>query len=230
MKKRVKTDSAILHFVIILTGLLYAFPGIYLKTTPVWLDDGLDFIGFFVVLTGTFLRMVSRGFKKEHSQKGAGLVTGGPYALTRNPMYLGSFLMGAGFVFMVWPWWGLPVFAWLFYLRFRKQIVQEETQLNELFGEEYRRYRNKVPRIFPRRGDLRRVDFAGTFPWVCVWNTNEKRALGLWPVMAVLLETFQERVVFGITDIGDTIKIFAVAAAVFAIALAVAYKKKARHG
>jgi len=30
-------------------------------------------------------------------------------------MYLGSFLMGAGFILIVWPWWTLPIFAALFF-------------------------------------------------------------------------------------------------------------------
>src|SRR3990167_9267300 len=122
MKTRIKIDSAILSFFIILTGFLYQFPSLY-AGSPLT-DDLLDFLGVIVVLKGTFIRMAARGYKKAYSKSGAGLVTTGPYTLVRNPMYLGSFLMGAGFILMVWPWWSLPVFAGLFYLRFSRQIIQ----------------------------------------------------------------------------------------------------------
>ena len=55
MKKRVKTDNAILSFVIILTGFLCLFPRLY--GTSLLVDDLLDFFGLMVVLSGTYLRM-----------------------------------------------------------------------------------------------------------------------------------------------------------------------------
>ena len=136
MKKRVKIDSTLLSFFIIMTGFLFTFRNLY-PHSP-YFDDTLDFFGFMVLLTGTLLRMAARGHKKAHSAKSVKLVTTGPYTLVRNPMYLGSFLMGAGFILMVWPWWSLPVFTWIFYLRFRKQVVQEEKFLGEAFGNEYK--------------------------------------------------------------------------------------------
>ena len=107
MKSRIKIDSAILSFIIILTGLLYWFP--YLYPVGPGADNILDFIGLLVVLKGTFLRMAARGYKKSNSKQGKGLVMGGPYQFVRNPMYLGSFMMGAGFILIVWPWWSLPI-------------------------------------------------------------------------------------------------------------------------
>ena len=140
MKKRIKIDSALLSFIIIITGFLFAFRGLY-PLNP-FLDDALDFLGFIVLLSGILLRMAARGHKKAHSKKSQALVTSGPYMLVRNPMYLGSFLMGAGFILIVWPWWSLPLFAVLFYIRFKKQVVKEEEFLEELTGRRYKAYCN----------------------------------------------------------------------------------------
>ena len=127
---------------IILTGLLYQFPRVYYANR--FFDNILDFIGLSVMLKGVYIRMAARGHKKAHSNQGEGLVTTGLYSYTRNPMYLGTFLVGAGFVLIVWPWWSLPIFGWLFYLRFKKQVLKEEKHLRGLFKEEYKIYCRKV--------------------------------------------------------------------------------------
>ena len=224
MKSRIKIDSAILSFIIILTGLLYRYP--YLYPFDQGGDNVLDFLGLIVVLKGTFLRMAARGHKKTNSQAGKGLVMTGPYSLVRNPMYLGSFLMGAGFVLIVWPWWSLPLFGLLFYRRFRRQVVKEEEHLKKLFGPTYESYAQRVPLAVPRIPDICRMKFAEIFPPEEIWNTKEKRGLITWPILAVFLETFQENVVFGTTHIKQTILIFILAELTFALGIWFLYKRK----
>ena len=221
MKRRIQIDSSILSFAIILTGLLYLFPGLYPRC-PIW-DNICDFIGMMLVLKGTFLRMAARGFKKIHSQKSKDLVTDGPYTLTRNPMYLGSFLMGAGFVLIVWPFWFLPVFAYLFYLRFNKEIAKEEGYLTEIFGDQYKQYCRKVPRLFPKWKKALSVDVRVAFPREAFWNTKEKRGLFWWPVLAVLLEILQENIVFGGTDVKRVVSIFVFTMVFFALGIVARY-------
>jgi len=206
MKPRVKIDSSILSLLIILTGFLYWNRNLYLITP--FFDNFLDFIGFIVVLKGTFMRMWARGHKKAHSQKSNALVTTGPYSLTRNPMYLGSFTTGAGFIILIWPWWSLPLFAWLFYARFKIQVEKEEAFLEKTFGEEYIQYCKKTPRVFPRIKDMLNVKVQNVINFQEVFSTKEKRSLITWSVLAVALETFQETVVFGATDVKRTILIY----------------------
>lgn len=222
MKKRVKTDNAILSFVIILTGFLCLFPRLY--GTSLLVDDLLDFFGLMVVLSGTYLRMAARGFKKANSKKGGALVIAGPYRLTRNPMYLGSFLMGAGFILIVWPWWMLPFFAALFYLRFNKQIVKEEKKLTETFGDRYKQYLQDVPRLFPSLKTLKNSKFSEIFPPELCWNTKEKGGLLGWPLVACFLETLQEGIVFKIIDLDRTVYVFLVSAITFAAIVILLYK------
>ncbi|MDD3374230.1 MAG: isoprenylcysteine carboxylmethyltransferase family protein [Candidatus Omnitrophica bacterium] len=222
MKKRVQVDSLILSSTIILTGALYLFPGLYSKN--IWSDNIFDYLGFLALLLGVYLRMAARGYKKEFSRKGHGLVSNGLYAFVRNPMYLGSFLMGSGFLLIVWPWWALPIFALAFYRRFNKQMIKEEKHLETLFGDEYRNYCKKTPRLFPEIKKIKKLKFSEVFPWDITWSTKEKRGLFLWPLLGILLETFQQQVIFHQINVGQTIKIAVFAGIVFAISLKVLYR------
>ncbi len=224
MKSRIKIDSAILSFIIILTGLLYWFPQLYSLNRGI--DNVLDFLGLIVVLSGNFLRMASRGHKKAHSMQGQGLVKTGPYALVRNPMYLGSFMMGCGFVLIVWPWWSLTVFGVLFYLRFRRQVKNEERHLRDIFGASFETYVQKVPLAYPRLADLKKAKMSEVFPPGEIWDTKERRGVFTWPLLAVILETFQEKIVFGFTNLGQTISIFFLAGLAFACVVRFLYHYK----
>ncbi|OGX39372.1 MAG: hypothetical protein A3D87_08830 [Omnitrophica WOR_2 bacterium RIFCSPHIGHO2_02_FULL_50_17] len=215
MKRRIKFDSAILSFLIIVTGFLYLNKKFFLITP--FFDNALDFLGFLVILKGIFLRMAARGHKKAHSGQGGRLVMTGPYAVVRNPMYLGSFLMGAGFILMLWPWWSLPFFALLFYLRFNRQIIKEESRLSEFFGEGFAVYCKKTPRLFPSLRFMKATKVKDILNLKEAFSTKERRGLLAWPALAIGLETFQESVVFGGTDIRRTLCLFLAAALVFAI-------------
>ena len=87
------------------------------------------------------------------------LVTTGAYAHIRNPVYLGALLiwLGLGVGFASWRIVGLTVFyvlpAYLLYMR------DEETMLEEAFGEQYRDYRARVPLLLPR-SPWRRAGYA----------------------------------------------------------------------
>ena len=224
MKKRIKIDSALLSFIIIMTGFLFAFRGLYPRN-PL-LDDTLDFLGFIVLLTGTLLRMSARGHKKAHSDKSRALVTTGPYTLVRNPMYLGSFLIGCGFILMVWPWWTLPLFAILFYMRFNKQVVKEEHYLEKLDTEKYTAYCQKVARIFPSLKKLKKIKLKEIINLEEAFSTKERRGLWGWPILAFVLETFQELVVYEDTIPSQTFMIFLMAAIVFVIGFLILSQRK----
>lgn len=222
MKQRVKIDSSILSFVIVLTGVLYLFPKLYPRS--LFFDLVFDVVGMIIVMKGVFFRMAARAYKKEHSKKGEDLVTTGLYRLVRNPMYLGSFLIGIGFVLIVWPWWVLPIFAFVFYQRFNRQIIKEEKYLLKLFGKKYEAYAAKVPRLIPSYASLKNLNTKEAFNIPQMFLTKERYGLWAWPLLAVILETLQERVVFGVTDVGLTIFIFLGAMIAFGVGLAVEYQ------
>jgi protein-S-isoprenylcysteine O-methyltransferase Ste14 len=103
-------------------------------------------VGGGVALVGLALRAWAAG----HIRKNAQLATSGPYAYTRNPLYLGSFLLGVGFTLASGqPLLGL-LFAALFLGIYLPVMRVEAATLAELFGEHYRDYARAVPLFVPR--------------------------------------------------------------------------------
>ena len=223
MKPRIKIDSTLLIFIILLTGVLYFFPRLYIESRLV--DNVLDFFGLIMILKGTLLRMAARGHKKANSERSENLVISGPYILVRNPMYLGSFMIGAGFVLIVWPWWSLPIFAWLFYMRFNQQVIKEEEMLMKIFGDKYKDYCKRTSRGFPSVSQALKVNAKEVFDLKEAFSTKEQGGLIGWPILAVILETFQEKIVFGSTNFCLTLTIFMAAMIIFAVGFAVYYQK-----
>ncbi|MFS8084790.1 MAG: methyltransferase family protein [Acidobacteriota bacterium] len=103
-------------------------------------------VGAVVALPGLALRAWATG----HLKKNIALATTGPYAYTRNPLYLGSFLMGVGFTIATGRWFLGFVFAALFLGIYVPVMRVESATLAELFGESYERYAQAVPLFLPR--------------------------------------------------------------------------------
>ncbi len=223
MKKRIKIDTSILSFAVVLTGFLFLFPRLYLHTQ--WLDNVLDFFGIIAILKGNMVRMISRGHKKANSDNGKGLVITGIYSVVRNPMYLGSFMIGCGFVLILWPWWSLPLFSWLFYSRFKRQVVKEEKHLSKLFGKEYEVYCWKVPRVFPSWQQYREVKLKNIFILEEVFSTKETRGLFLWPLATIILESVQQMFVLGDIDLYQTVVVVMFASVVFVSGWILSYQE-----
>ncbi|MDZ7337634.1 MAG: isoprenylcysteine carboxylmethyltransferase family protein [candidate division KSB1 bacterium] len=79
------------------------------------------------------------------------LVTDGPYAYVRNPLYVGNFLLSLGILLMAWPWmpWMLLVLVGLFALQYGSIVREEEHFLRAKFGAEYDEYCRHVRRWLP---------------------------------------------------------------------------------
>jgi protein-S-isoprenylcysteine O-methyltransferase Ste14 len=109
-------------------------------------------VGGGVALVGVLIRAYSAGYL-EKSRK---LAIAGPYRFTRNPLYLGSFLIGAGFALASGSR-GLGIsFLLLFLLIYGTVMRREEDFLRRQFGEDFERYARAVPIFLPvflRRGD-----------------------------------------------------------------------------
>jgi len=102
-------------------------------------------IGAAVALPGLALRAWATG----HLRKNDALATTGPYAYTRNPLYLGSFLMGAGFTIAAGRWFLGAIFVAFFLGIYLPVMRVESATLTELFGERYQRYAQAVPLFLP---------------------------------------------------------------------------------
>jgi protein-S-isoprenylcysteine O-methyltransferase Ste14 len=98
-----------------------------------------------LVLPGLWLRAYASGYVKKNRE----LTQTGPYAHTRNPLYLGSMLMAAGFAVALLSWPVALVLAVLFALIYIPTIASEERFLRATFPE-FADYCRRVPRLIPR--------------------------------------------------------------------------------
>ena len=145
---------------------------------PTW--DSL-LAGSLLLLPGLLLRGLASG----HVQKDRQLTTSGPYAYTRNPLYLGSLIMAAGFVVAAQNPWILVMLFVLFAVIYVPVIAGEERYLRQTFPE-YEDYARHVPRLttrFTPYGNQR-----GSFSAERYWKHREYQAiLGCLAVLAILM-------------------------------------------
>ncbi len=103
-------------------------------------------IGGIVALIGLAIRAWASG----HIRKNSELAISGPYAYTRNPLYLGSFLLCVGFILCSGKWWLSAIFGVVFLLVYFPVMQAEAKELIEIFGEKYENYSRNVSLFFPR--------------------------------------------------------------------------------
>ena len=109
---------------------------------PSWMSIA---IGGLVTLPGLWLRAVAAG----HVKKNAELTTSGPYAYTRNPLYLGSIIIAIGFAIAAWNVWIGAVLVGMFLAIYLPVIQSEEAYLRSQFSG-FDEYTRQVPRLLPR--------------------------------------------------------------------------------
>jgi protein-S-isoprenylcysteine O-methyltransferase Ste14 len=147
---------------------LLALPFLYLsRPTPTFLV-----IGTLVSLSGLFLRAFAAG----SIHKDRELATGGPYRFIRHPLYFGSFLLGLGLALAGGRWWLPVLFVGLFVWLYGRAIEAEERELESQFGEEFARYRGRVPAFLPRVHVRRSTASSPGFRSWLYWRNKEWQA------------------------------------------------------
>jgi protein-S-isoprenylcysteine O-methyltransferase Ste14 len=112
--------------------------------------------GFVLVVLGEYFRLWGVAIAGSETRTtgpvgGTFLVTTGPFAYVRNPLYLGNMLIYIGIgtmSFALFPWLMIVAFIY-FYMQYSLIVSLEEEHLAQKFGEEYERYTKSVPRFFP---------------------------------------------------------------------------------
>lgn len=94
--------------------------------------------------------LLIRGWAAGILEKDRELAVSGPYAFTRNPLYLGSLVIGLGAAAAGGVLWFVPLVAVFFAWTYRNAMMREAADLEARFAAEYVRYRNDVPLFFPR--------------------------------------------------------------------------------
>ncbi len=112
-------------------------------------------LGLISVIIGEMIRMWSVSYSgfttRARDIMASKLVTEGPYSVTRNPIYIGNFLVGLGIVLIsgaLYPYL-LIAYPILFWIEYIPIIHAEEEFLASRFGNEFELYRRNVPRVLP---------------------------------------------------------------------------------
>jgi len=147
---------------------------------PTWRSLAL---GAVLVVPGLLIRALASG----HVRKNEALATSGPYAYTRNPLYLGSLLMGVGFAVAARSWWVGVVLVAMFFAIYLPVIRDEEAFLRAKFSE-FEEYARRVPRMFPRILPAHSDDESGGFSFDLYLKHREYNALlGALAMLALLI-------------------------------------------
>jgi protein-S-isoprenylcysteine O-methyltransferase Ste14 len=138
-------------------------------------------VGALVLLPG----LVLRGLASGHVQKDKQLTTSGPYAYTRNPLYLGSLMLAAGFAIAARSWRIVGLMLLMFAVIYVPVIAGEERYLRQTFLD-YDDYARHVPRMLPRLTPYGSQQSA--YSSARYWKHREYEAsIGCAVVLAVLI-------------------------------------------
>jgi len=150
----------------------------FAKPAGIFILAGLPF-----ALAGAILRGLAASVIRKDSR----LATDGPYAWTRNPLYLGSFLLQVGFGVMSGSWIAAALTVLPSFIIYPNVIRNEEAHLTRLFPAEFSEYCARVPRFFP----LFRARFPSTGVSLSLTqylaNREYNTALGFLAVLGVFL-------------------------------------------
>ena len=131
---------------------------------------------FSIVIGGSFsfAGLCVRALASGHVEKNEALATSGPYAHTRNPLYLGSIILTIGFLIAAKSWW-LPLIAAAMLLAIYVPVIRSEEAFLRTRFPEFDDYAAQVPRLFPRVHSYGRRP--GSFSWHLYWKHREYNAL-----------------------------------------------------
>jgi phospholipid methyltransferase len=157
----------------------FAFAGFYLWIAhPTWTSI---ILGTIVAIPGLGLRALASG----HVKKNEELTTSGPYAYTRNPLYLGSLIMALGFAIAARSLWVVLLMLGMLFVIYLPVIRAEEAFLRRNFPA-FDHYAQNVPRLFPRGTAFAKIE--GAFSPPLYWQHREYNAvLGTAALMAALV-------------------------------------------
>jgi protein-S-isoprenylcysteine O-methyltransferase Ste14 len=114
-----------------------------------------------VAAAGTVTRRRSRNVQR--------LVNYGIFGWTRNPLYVGNFLIWMGFVIASGVVWFLPIAIVIFAVEYTLIVAYEEGVLESIFGAEYLEYKQRTPRWFPGKPAVKET---GQHDWAESWRSE----------------------------------------------------------
>ena len=173
----------------------------WLLATPTWRSIAY---GTVVAALGLMVRAAAAGYLRKDRE----LAVTGPYALTRNPLYLGSAILAAGFVVASHSWIAGLLVSLYFGIFYYAVMRNEEEDLRMRFGADFNAYASRVPFFFPNifasgksqspANSATSVEVNGGFSWAQYRRNREYRALfGAIGAMAMVCLRMYIRARFG---------------------------------
>jgi protein-S-isoprenylcysteine O-methyltransferase Ste14 len=149
----------------------------FAKPQATWLVCGVG-----IALLGLLIRGHAAGYLRKHKQ----LATSGPYAFTRNPLYLGSIFLAAGFSVASHSIISTLLLAAYLGVFYPAVIRREQMELASLYGSAFEEYASRVPAFWPRLSPA--MPSTEHFSWELYSQNREyEAAIGLAVAMAILV-------------------------------------------
>jgi len=151
-------------------------------------------LGGIVIAVGEYIRinavMYAGGETRTIKVGAPALCTAGPYARTRNPLYIGNMIIYSGVIIASGgPYmWNLLLISTLFFtIQYTLIVILEESTLHDLFGQPYLDYQKNVPRLFPRLTSWKNDDNRTPSNFVKTLKTERRTLQNLTFIILVLL-------------------------------------------
>ena len=109
--------------------------------------EGRIVAGLVIAAVGQIWRIYAAGVIYKNRK----LASTGAYSLVRHPLYLGNFLILAGFTLACANWVVVAVVAFFFLFYYPAAIRYEDTKLERIFGDEWREWSRGIPAMLPTR-------------------------------------------------------------------------------
>ena len=145
-QKQILPPTYFWGFFLLMIGLHFLFPLMKVIVSP------YNYLGILLIVIGLWFNVWSSNFFKKVKtaikpfEESSYLVTEGLFKYTRHPMYLGMLLALVGLFILlgsITPLLAIPIFIWVMTKKF---VLIEEKALEEKFGEDYLKYKDKVRR------------------------------------------------------------------------------------
>ncbi len=155
-------------------------------------------VGVLIVLIGESIRLWANGYvgHRKVNQTSPGqrqakvghLITAGPYAFVRHPLYLGTMVIGAGLCVIMGNLWLALVALAVFIVVYQRKMSEEEATIRHEWGEAFEDYRRAVPQWLPSGRRYPRRD--GQWSWRGIRASKELKTLA-WVVVVLILLSFR---------------------------------------
>ena len=162
---------------------------IYAKPTPASIV-----VGLLLAMLGELIRFWGVSIAGTETRTtgpvgGTNLITDGPFAYVRNPLYVGNMMMYVGVGIManaLMPY--LIIVAYSFFVfQYTMIVLREEEYLHGAFGDEFERYVQNVPRFIPRLTPYVGVHSFHRDPDIARGLQSERRTLQAFSVLTLVI-------------------------------------------